>query len=269
MSTKRKIVVMSVILLIGLLVLSSSLVFSVRKINVSLAQGTTFAQLEAEEKEILSGSGIRKNRSIFFVNTRRAVRNIEKNVPYARVEHITRSFPDRITISLSLRTGLFYFRHEHGYDRDYLLLDRNLKVLERRNAQIVSQFLTNPDSTQNIQLINVPAGPLTPGQFMKVSLVYNFVNELMVPRQPGGGVPFVYDLRADIKSIARSGNDLILVTRDFESVITIQNATVNVIGLGNAFITYMMMHYHAYTEKRAIRFHNTGGVWQFESHTYQ
>jgi hypothetical protein len=212
------------------------------------------AQLDVTEKQVYSRGGIKRGRSIFLMSTKRATQNIERGVPYARVEHVTRRFPDKVEVKLSLRSGLFFFQRDHDDGTDYLLLDRDLKVLERRNApQLVNPF----PAVNNIQLLDVPAAGLQPGRFLTSAILYNFIEELHVPRVSGGS-PFTYDLKADIRSIGRSSNDLVLTTRSLaavNSVITIENATRDIILLGNMFISYMMQTYPTYGERRNITFY--------------
>lgn len=153
MTNKRVIIVLSVLGLIAILLLVSSLVFKIKTIDVVFAT----EQTKIEKQEVVETSGIKMGGSIFFVNKNKASANIEKGLPYAKVETIESSFPNKITIKVSTREAQFVIKRETEAQVDYLVCDADLKVLavETDEAKIT-----------DLCLLKVDAGEYSAGDFV-------------------------------------------------------------------------------------------------------
>ena len=126
MTQKRIIIVLSIFAVIACLLLVSSLVFKVKTIDVVIAGEET--SLNADE--ILNKSGLKKGSNIFVVNKNKAINNIEKAIPTAKVTSITSKFPNKLIVNVTERVKEFYVKYESQTTFAYLVVDNDLKILE-------------------------------------------------------------------------------------------------------------------------------------------
>ena len=96
MRNKKLIITFSVLVSVTLLVILTSVLFSVQHVRVYCAN----AQESEFADEVLNSHGIKKNSSIFFVNESEVKANIEKKLGNkVRVLNIERVFPNKIYIN--------------------------------------------------------------------------------------------------------------------------------------------------------------------------
>ncbi len=136
MTQKRIIIVLSILAVIATLLLVSSLVFKVKTIDVVISGEET--SLNAED--ILNKSGLKKGNNIFVINKNKAINNIEKNIPTAKVISITSKFPNKLIINVSKRVKEFYIKHETETTVEYLIVDNDLKILEEPQSNIPTEL---------------------------------------------------------------------------------------------------------------------------------
>lgn len=118
---------MSVIAALAVALILSSTIFRVRNYNVVFSE-----QIEGvSENDIISASGVKNGRSIFLVNKNTATYNIEKNIPYAKVERIYTTFPNTVNYLISKRTEFCYFENNDSF----IICDSSLKILRTSNQR--------------------------------------------------------------------------------------------------------------------------------------
>lgn len=118
MRNKRLIIIFSCLVAVTLLVLLSSVVFTVRSTNTRCLNHA-FSD-DALDQKIIANTGIPKGKSIFFINEDEVIANIEKAVPDVKVINIERKFPDRVTVHYvklfdyyEVASGGFYYSLTH------------------------------------------------------------------------------------------------------------------------------------------------------------
>lgn len=122
---KRLIIIFVCLAVFVLTVVLGAVVFTVSDIQV-LAAGDNDS--EFDKAKIVTDSGIKHKISIFTVNEKKAIENIEKNNPYVKVISIERVFPNKVHINISKRIGILAMELSDG--NNYAIIDRELKILE-------------------------------------------------------------------------------------------------------------------------------------------
>lgn len=122
---KRLIILFACLAVVVVIVILATVVFSVRNIEVLIPDQW---EEQFDKAKIVSSSKIKLNTSIFAVSEKKAIANIEKSVPYAKVVTIERVFPSTIRINIVRRDPILAV--VLGESSQYALLDRELKVLE-------------------------------------------------------------------------------------------------------------------------------------------
>ena len=126
---KRSKVVMGIFIALVLVVLTIVLlaftVFVVRDITVE----SEFTSRLIDENNIIEASGISKGDSIVSISKSKIKANIEKENPYVEVTSITRGFPSKVVINVTIRTGIMLVRSED--DGVAAIIDSEMKVPER------------------------------------------------------------------------------------------------------------------------------------------
>ena len=122
---KRLWIILGIVVGVAVIAVLSYCVFSIGKVDVNTT--TDMAVLsKAEQKEIVSLSGIKKGKNIFAIDEDVAIANIEKSKPTLKVISIERTFPNGVYIYVTNRTPIFYLSLGSG---QYAILDRELKVI--------------------------------------------------------------------------------------------------------------------------------------------
>lgn len=136
---------LSILCFIVLVVVLSSTIFSLKSVNLIFYSNT----INLTDKELIVESGdFQYNQSIFFLNKRKYINNLEKNNPYLKVLNIETSFPNSLTINAIERNELFVVKtYQDNIFKNYAILDDEFKVLRTSTT-----FLS---SNQNEILINI------------------------------------------------------------------------------------------------------------------
>lgn len=163
MSGKRKTIVASIFLGIFVFLLIFYMLFTVQYID------TVFANQDFGHDTVVEQSGLSKSTSIFFINTNKARAQIEAAFPYAKVNYVSRRFPNRVAISISEREELYYVAESPL--GPYVVLCDELKVLDREDEQM---FVNKFDRNNNILLEGVSTAGLQAGQFADALLTVYF-----------------------------------------------------------------------------------------------
>lgn len=133
---KRLVIIFSSIVVAVMLVVLGAVILTVGNVQVV----TNDEQGIYDMTNIVNESGIKRGTSIFAVDEEKATRNIEKSYPYAKVIKIERKFPNKVVIEMVNRSPVFCLP-VNGQD-DYILLDREFKVLEIVKKQDYDNALT-------------------------------------------------------------------------------------------------------------------------------
>lgn len=139
MKNRRLAIILSIFAIITLLVTLSSTVFIVNKIEINWTTSLNVFSLNDNEKIINSGN-LNKNTSIFLVNKNEFINNLEKNNPYIKIVNVETVFPNKLVIHAGEREVLFALKvtdSANNNNYNYILLDKDLKVLEKTTANIV------------------------------------------------------------------------------------------------------------------------------------
>ena len=126
MKTKRLVIIFSVLIVLTLLIVLVSAVFTVQSISVNWHTKPNVMTVASNEN-IISSSKIKYKSSVFALKKKDYLASIEKTNSYVKVESIEVKFPNKIVINVSEREPYYYLDMGSG---EYAILDDDLKVLE-------------------------------------------------------------------------------------------------------------------------------------------
>ncbi len=137
-------IVMSIILFVGLMVISVTL-FKISKIEV-LNNGEKYT-----EEEIINSSGIELGGNLIFLNKSLCENNIYTQMPYIGSVKINRYIPNKVSIKVedAIPFSMVYI------DDVYLVLDKNNKVIEERAEPIDSLLIVKGIDISSAELSRV------------------------------------------------------------------------------------------------------------------
>ena len=121
---KRLMIVFICLAVLVLIVVCGAIVFTVKHIDVLVAGDNQ----NIDKAQIVTSSGIKNGISIFTLDEQVITKNIEKNVPYAKVVDVERAFPNKIRISVQYRQPLLAITLKNT--NKMLIVDDEFKVLE-------------------------------------------------------------------------------------------------------------------------------------------
>lgn len=124
---KRLMAVFICLAVLVLIVVCGAIVFTVKHIDVLVAGDN----VNINKAEIVASSGIKKGISIFTLDEQEITQNIEKVVPYAKVNDIERVFPNKVRISIEYRQAILAVSVKNS--DSYLILDEDMKILAVTN----------------------------------------------------------------------------------------------------------------------------------------
>jgi hypothetical protein len=130
---KRLIILFSLLIVIVLIIVLNSTLFIVKDISTSYPECDKFTA-----NDIISASSIVKDKNIFMISKEKSINIIEKSIPYVEVINIEKKFPNKIIIHTDLRIPIMVIKID-GTDR-YLLIDKDLKVLNIINANAINDY---------------------------------------------------------------------------------------------------------------------------------
>lgn len=127
--TKRAVIITSSIILaiFTTITILFGVVFRVRNIDIVCSDEFLY---QSQIDEIMATSKLKKNTSIFELNHKKIIDNIESAYPYARVEGVNLSSLTSVKIKLSNRVPTYYFVQEAVY----YILDEDCKILHITNS---------------------------------------------------------------------------------------------------------------------------------------
>lgn len=172
MKKKWLIISLSIVLvLIVTIVTLSFTLFTVQEISVNFRTSTS---AEYSSDEIISSSGLKYGKNIFFLKKQNAINSIEKAHPYLEVVNIETSFPSKLTIHLRERQSFYAMQTEDGF----LILDSSLKVLEKvdtfETGRTSPILFTYPSADES----GVISGEV--GDFLQLKLLKEFYDTMLL-----------------------------------------------------------------------------------------
>lgn len=126
MKTKRLVLLLSIFALIVMIVILSSTVFSLSKVEVAFLEVPTKYSTEMNAEIIKSGD-FKKGQSIFLVKKKTHITKIEQQYPNLKVVGIETCFPNRLVIQVVERQE-FLALYNHSVEK-YYVVDSDMKVL--------------------------------------------------------------------------------------------------------------------------------------------
>lgn len=136
---------LSILTFIVLIVVLSSTIFSLKKVNLVFYSNTINL---TNKEDIIESGNFKYNQSIFFINKQTYINNLEKNNPYLKVLNIESDFPNNLTINAIERNEMFVVKtYKDNVFKNYAILDDEFKILTTTSS------FTN--SNQNPILINI------------------------------------------------------------------------------------------------------------------
>ncbi len=132
MRKKSLAVMLSLFVLIILVVVLSSTIFSLSKVELSFAEiPTTYSSKDSEA--IIESGKFKLGKSVFLVSKQQHIKNIEESYPRLRVLNIETRFPNKLVVSVVERQD-FLALYNSGSEK-YYIVDGQMKVLRVVNDE--------------------------------------------------------------------------------------------------------------------------------------
>lgn len=158
MKNKRLAIILIILTFFAVVVVLSSTVFSLSKVDVNFL--TTTDHLTGQAEDIVESANFNLGENVLFVNKNLHTTLLEKQNPYLKVVNIETIFPNKIVLNVAERNEVFSIKLP---DNSYAICDEELKVLKTS--------LTYYNSAQNaIELKNVTVlnSTVSAGDFLTV-----------------------------------------------------------------------------------------------------
>lgn len=130
MRTKRLAILLSIFALIIVIVVLSSTVFSLSKVELSFLEVPTKYSIN-DSKEIIDSGKFDYKKSIFLVNKTKHVNRIEEKFPNIKVIGIETRFPNRLVVQVVERQEFLalYNNDDGAVEQKYYVVDGDMKIL--------------------------------------------------------------------------------------------------------------------------------------------
>lgn len=135
MKTKRLVILLSIFALLIVIVVLSSTLFSLSKVEVAFMEVPTNFSIN-NNQEIIDSGEFDFNQSIFLVNKSKHIANIESEFPKLKVIGIETKFPNKLVVQVVERQeflALYNFE-----DDNYYVVDGDMKILRIANELAVT-----------------------------------------------------------------------------------------------------------------------------------
>lgn len=222
MKNKSLVIILSVLAFIVLLVVLSSTIFCLKKVELNFMSNTI--NLTDKNEDIISSAEFKYNQSIFFIDKSTYVKKLEENNPYLKVLNMETIFPNKLVINCVERNELFAIKsYENDEFKNYLILDDELKILNLdenytnlyTNSILVT--LTNEITQTNLagQVLNS-----TYNELLKAlaNELYAYNNNPLLLKANFEEIIVNFENKSNIKIKMRSGVEIIL--KDMQNKLT-------------------------------------------------
>ena len=183
MNKRLVIIFVSIAIVISMFVLGA-VFFTVKDVVIVVHDDE---QISFDKTEILNTSGIKMGTSIFAVDEDKASENIEKKYPTLKVIKIERVFPNKVRIELIERVGILTLKIE-GVE-DYLILDRELKVIAVENYEYVMSNNLVPIKGYEYKISEGKKSDDLIGEFIsKNNYIYKSIEDIVLSLETFGNI---------------------------------------------------------------------------------
>lgn len=146
-----------IVFVLGLLVLLSFTLFSLKEVKIDYR--TSFSQ-ELNDEDIIDSGKFAYKSSVFFHGKKTYIENIENQFPFVKVINIETVFPSTFVVHIAQRQEVFAVK----YNNSYLICDEELKILK-----IVDSFSNDRNNSILILNIKIDNENLSVGDFLSIS----------------------------------------------------------------------------------------------------
>lgn len=132
MKNKRLVVILSVFLVLTILIVLCSTVFTLHTVDIVWLTSNNNLS-DVSKTQILEAGEFKMGESVFLLNKNKYTSNLEKKLPYVKVVGMEIKFPNKLTVKLSEREELYVLKvvaSENSSTFNYVYLDYDLKVLK-------------------------------------------------------------------------------------------------------------------------------------------
>ena len=182
MKNKRLLIILIIFAFLTLIVVLSSTIFTVSKIEVVWT--TVRNVLDSEDDEdIIESAQFKMGESIFFVDKEKYINNLEKENPYLLVYGIEIMFPNKLVVYAAERVPVYALKvtdSSQPAEYNLILMDKTLKVLEIAAPSVLTDSATlNVLEIQNIPLsdLDFEVGTIA-SQLVADNILPNFINAM-------------------------------------------------------------------------------------------
>lgn len=137
MKNKRLVVILSVFLVLTILIVLCSTVFTLHTVDVVWL--TSSNQLkDVSRTNIIEAGEFKTGESVFLINKSKYINNLETKLPYLKVLGMEIKFPNKLSLKLAEREELYVLKvaEQKSNSFCYVYLDYELKVLKMSNTQV-------------------------------------------------------------------------------------------------------------------------------------
>ena len=165
MKTKRLIIILSIVAVLVLIVVLSSTVFTLKKVEINFYDksdqliednNTLNHYSENDIKAIIDSAGFKYGKNMLLIKKKPYIQKLESANPYLKVIGITSKFPNKLVIKAAEREEYYYTQISSG---KYAILDGELKLLN-----IVDQV-----DPYNYIRLDIKLSDVTVGEFYNTS----------------------------------------------------------------------------------------------------
>lgn len=232
MKNKSLIIILSVLSFIVLLVVLSSTVFCLKSVELNFLSKKI--NLPSNE-EIIENVKFEYNKSIFFLNRKKYVKELELNNPYIKILNIETVFPNRIKINCVERNELFAIKSfENNSFKSFLIIDDEGKVLSSQKEYVNTHLNAISLVFDDIQIQSVSAGQVVDDTILNAiksisTELLAYDNNVLLLKANFEEIIVRYNSKDDIKIKMRSGATVLLkdVSKNFSEKFMLGLSTYN------------------------------------------
>lgn len=159
------------VFVIGLLVLLSFTLFSLKEVKVNYK--TSFS-VEVDEQQLIDSGDFAYKGSVFFHGKKKYIENIEKAYPKIKVINIETVFPSTFVIHIAERQEVYALYH----NENYIICDNDFKVL-----RIASDFTSSQNSPILLEGVEIE-DDITVGRGIEITGYYDIYNSSLKSNRP-------------------------------------------------------------------------------------
>lgn len=201
MKKKRLLIILSVFVFISILIILSSEVFSLAKVEINYL--TTTSNIVQTDEDILEAANFPYGANVFMLSKGEYVEKIEEINPYIKVVNIETVFPNLLRVHIRERNEVFAIKY--GNNR-HLICDEELKILRVSDA-----YSNTNDNAILLTGITIDEADLSAGDFLTVATQQNNLIKTVYKSIKQWNTSLVF-LRANIEEVVANSEAIDNVT---------------------------------------------------------